>query len=70
MVEEKAIWRVSGNMDQIKKHGLDTAYTWEQTYPDKAPNRVHVKFEDRMEACDLFNTMRNQKMVVLRNWLD
>ena len=70
MVEEKAIWQVSGNMDQNKKHGLDTPFVWTQTYPDKAPNRVHTKFEDKMAACDLYNKMRGLKIAALRNWLD
>lgn len=67
---DSRIWRVSGNMDQIKKHGLDKGLSWEQTYPDEAPNRVHCKIADKMEACDLYNKMRGLKMVVLRNWLD
>ena len=70
MEEEKAIWEVSGNMDQIKKHGLDTAHDWVQRYPDKVPNRVYTKFEDHMSACDLYNKMRGLKIAALRNWLD
>lgn len=66
--KDNEIWRISGNLDQIKKHGLDKEFNWERSYPDTVPNRVHCCIADKMQACDLYNKMRNQKMVALRNW--
>lgn len=69
MGEQQTIWRVSGNMDQIKKHGLDQTFQWEAQC-DKVPNRVATNFTDKMQACDLYNKMRDLRIAALRNWLD
>lgn len=64
------IYRVSGNLDQIKKHGLDKEYNWEPRTPAITANSVSVKFTDKMDACDLYNKMNGLKIVAFRNWLD
>lgn len=69
-MNEEAIWRVTGNMDQIKKNGLDKEYNWEVRSPGICTNSVSVKFADKMAACDLYNKMRSLKIVAFRNWLD
>ena len=67
---EEAIWRVTGNMDQIKKVGLDKEHQWVPRTPEICANSVSVKFADKMAACDLYNKMRGLKIVAFRNWLD
>lgn len=68
--QEQAIYRVSGNLDQIQKHGLDANAKWEREYADKLPNRVMCSFTDKAEACDLYNQLWRRRLVAFRNWLD
>lgn len=41
--KETPIYRVSGNLDQIKKHKLDKEYNWEPRTPTITANSVCVK---------------------------
>lgn len=72
MIEGETIWRVHGNMDQITRVGLDKDYAWIAKHPNnnELRNRVVAEFEDKMQACDLYNKMRSLKIVAARNWLD
>lgn len=68
-IDTKPYW-VSGNLDQIQKHGFDKNHSWSPLYTDKIPNRVVCKFSNKLEACEMYNNLWRMRLVAFRNWLD
>lgn len=67
-------YQVQGRLDEIQKCTDEriTELSWIQCYlkPDVPSTRAKVVFSDIAAARELYNLMRNTKMVALRNWLD
>jgi len=65
--EQKCLYKVSANMDQLVKHDMVGEHIW--VPHEKVPNRVHTELEID-KARELYNTLKSKGMVALRNWLD
>ena len=67
-------YQVQGRLDEIQECTDEriTKLNWVQCYlkPDVPSTRAKVVFSDISAARELYNLMRNTKMVALRNWLD
>ena len=65
-VQIEHLYSVSGNMDQLKKKGLDTEHTW---IPHaRQPNSVKtlLPFE---QAQALYTKLKDLGLVAFKNWL-
>jgi hypothetical protein len=66
-VEQKCLYKVSANMDQLVKHNMVGGRTW--TPHEKQPNSVHTLLPIG-EARELYRTLKSKGMVAFRNWMD
>jgi hypothetical protein len=63
------LYGVSGNIDQISKSTILNCIDFVPVGP-RQPNRAVAYLADIQKARDLYNFMRDNKMAVLRDWLD
>lgn len=67
MSTQQQLYRVSANLDQLQREGMDKTFTW-VPHP-KVPNRVHTELPID-QARSLYGALKFKGLVALRTWLD
>lgn len=67
MSTQQQLYRVSANMDQLQREGMDKTFTW--TPHPRQPNSVSTELEID-QARSLYNTLKSKGMVAFRTWID